>query len=176
MTPADPYGLARPAPVSPRREPVWSSNRAHEARADVLTYTTPPLPEVIEAIGAVRVELFVRASPPHLDLFARVCDVDPDGASWNVCDALARGARPCRSLARRQHARGLRAVADRTPLRSRQPRSPAGSRRHLALRATRAPARTSPPPPSCKRWMLQCSYYAHPSVLVLPAAGARTAG
>jgi hypothetical protein len=43
----------------------------------------------LEAIGPARVELFARASEPYFDLFARVCDVDPDGASWNVCDALA---------------------------------------------------------------------------------------
>jgi predicted acyl esterase len=32
----------------------------------------------------------VRCSEPHFDLFARVCDVGPLGASRNVCDALAR--------------------------------------------------------------------------------------
>jgi putative CocE/NonD family hydrolase len=71
------------------RRPVVD-NRPLEARADVLTYTTTPLPQTVEAIGPVRVELFVRASSPHFDLFARVCDVDADDASWNVCDALAR--------------------------------------------------------------------------------------
>jgi putative CocE/NonD family hydrolase len=38
----------------------------------------------------VRVELWVRASSPYFDMFARLCDVDPTGASWNVCDALVR--------------------------------------------------------------------------------------
>jgi predicted acyl esterase len=32
----------------------------------------------------------VRASSPYFDVFARVCDVDRAGASWNVCDALVR--------------------------------------------------------------------------------------
>ena len=32
----------------------------------------------------------MRTSSPHFDLFARVCDVDGGGASWNVCDALVR--------------------------------------------------------------------------------------
>ena len=76
-------------PVLLAREPVVD-NRQLEARADVLTYTTPPLPSSREAIGAVRVELYVRTSSPYFDLFARVCDVDRGGASWNVCDALAR--------------------------------------------------------------------------------------
>jgi uncharacterized protein len=76
-------------PVLLSREPVLD-NRTLEARADVLTYTTPPLPSVIEAIGPVRVELWLRTSEPYFDVFARVCDVDAGGASWNVCDALAR--------------------------------------------------------------------------------------
>jgi len=56
----------------------------------VLTYTTAPLARPAEAIGVARVELHVRTSVAHFDLFARVCDVDHDGVSRNVCDALAR--------------------------------------------------------------------------------------
>jgi uncharacterized protein len=76
-------------PVLLSRAPVVD-NRALEARDDVLTYTTDPLPEALEAIGPVSVELFVRASAPYFDVFARVCDVDAAGVSWNVCDALDR--------------------------------------------------------------------------------------
>ena len=76
-------------PVLLEREPVLD-NRVARGRSDVLTYTTPPLPAAYEAIGPVRVELWVTASEPYFDMFARVCDVDRDGASWNVCDALAR--------------------------------------------------------------------------------------
>jgi putative CocE/NonD family hydrolase len=86
--PADPTPSLG-GPVLLARDPVLD-NRPLEARADVLTYTTAPLPEHVEAIGPVRVELHVRASSPHFDLFARVCDVDGEGASWNVCDALLR--------------------------------------------------------------------------------------
>ena len=76
-------------PVLLAREPVID-NSALEARADVLTYTTAALGQTLEAIGPVRVELHVRASSPYFDLFARVCDVDPEGRSLNVCDALQR--------------------------------------------------------------------------------------
>ena len=86
--PADPTPSLG-GPVLLAREPVLD-NRPLEARPDVLTYTSAPLPEPLEAIGPVRVELHVRASSPHFDLFARVCDVDREGASWNVCDALLR--------------------------------------------------------------------------------------
>jgi uncharacterized protein len=76
-------------PVLLAREPVLD-NRPLEARPDVVTYTTAPLPASFEAIGPVRVELYARADAPYFDLFARVCDVDERRASWNVTDALAR--------------------------------------------------------------------------------------
>lgn len=76
-------------PVLLAREPVVD-NRELEARDDVLTFTTTPLEATAEAIGPVRVELWARADSDYFDLFARVCEVDLDGASWNVCDALAR--------------------------------------------------------------------------------------
>jgi hypothetical protein len=76
-------------PVLLSREPVVD-NRALEARDDVLSYTTEPLREAVEAIGPVSVNLFIRASAPYFDVFARVCDVDGAGVSWNVCDALDR--------------------------------------------------------------------------------------
>ena len=76
-------------PVLLSREPVLD-NRPLEARSDVLTYTTSPLRSSLEAIGPASVELYARASSPYFDLFARVCDVDGQGLSLNVCDALAR--------------------------------------------------------------------------------------
>jgi uncharacterized protein len=85
--PADPTPSAG-GPVMLSGKPVCD-NRELEARADVITFTTTPLDTATEAIGTTRVELFARASEPHFDLFARVCDVDPDGTSRNVCDGLA---------------------------------------------------------------------------------------
>jgi putative CocE/NonD family hydrolase len=75
-------------PVMVSSKPV-RDNRSLEARADVITFTTPPLDAAVEAIGPVAVQLYARASEPYFDLFARVCDVEPGGASWNICDALA---------------------------------------------------------------------------------------
>jgi putative CocE/NonD family hydrolase len=85
--PADPTPSIG-GPIMITGKPVID-NRPHEARADVITFTGEPLGDAVEAIGPTRVDLWARASEPHFDLFARVCDVDPDGASWNVCDALA---------------------------------------------------------------------------------------
>ena len=42
----------------------------------------------MEAVGHVGVELWARADGPSFDLFARVCDVDAEGVSRNVSDAL----------------------------------------------------------------------------------------
>lgn len=55
----------------------------------MITFTIETLDGPVEAMGPTRVALFARASEPYFDLFARVCDVDPDGASRNVTDALA---------------------------------------------------------------------------------------
>jgi len=86
--PADPTPAVG-GPILLSREPVLD-NRELEARDDVRVYTGDPLEEIVEAIGDVRVELFVSADSEFFDVFARVCDVDAAGASWNVCDALAR--------------------------------------------------------------------------------------
>jgi putative CocE/NonD family hydrolase len=75
-------------PIMITAKPV-RDNRQLEARADVVTFTSEPLDGPVEAMGPVRVALSARASEPHFDLFARVCDVDPQGASRNVTDALA---------------------------------------------------------------------------------------
>ncbi len=71
-------------PAGPR------DNRALEARADVLLYTTPPLSADLEVIGPVRLDLYVQSSLDHTDFFGRVCDVHPDGRSINICDGLLR--------------------------------------------------------------------------------------
>lgn len=64
--------------------------RALEARADVLVYTSAVLDRDTEVIGPVQAELFVQSSLEHTDFFARLCDVDPSGKSINVCDSLLR--------------------------------------------------------------------------------------
>ncbi len=85
--PADPTP-ALGGPVLLSRTPVLD-NAPLEARADVLTYTGPVLDKTLEAVGHVFVELWLRASVPWFDVFARLCDVDAGGISRNVSDALA---------------------------------------------------------------------------------------
>jgi putative CocE/NonD family hydrolase len=86
--PADPT----PSPGGPllTNEAGRTDNRAVEARPDVLVYTSAPLDTDLEVIGPVSVLVHVRASTEFFDVFARVCDVEPDGRSENICDGLVR--------------------------------------------------------------------------------------
>jgi putative CocE/NonD family hydrolase len=71
-------------------------NSKLEARDDVLVFTGPVIGEPQEVIGPVSLRLRVRGSGPDFDVFARLCDVDAKGTSWNICDGLLRldGTRP----------------------------------------------------------------------------------
>lgn len=86
--PADPTPSVGGQLLSTKAGP--RDNRALEARADVLVFTSAPLPADLEVIGPVSAGLRIRASGPHFDVFARLCDVDPRGRSRNVCDGLIR--------------------------------------------------------------------------------------
>ena len=86
--PADPTpALAGPVLMG---KSLPTDNRELEARPDVLTYTSAALEHNLEVIGPVRADLFVRSSLEHTDFFVRLCDVDQQGKSLNVCDALLR--------------------------------------------------------------------------------------
>jgi putative CocE/NonD family hydrolase len=65
-------------------------NTRLEARADVLTFTSVPLSRPVEVLGAPVARLRVSSDNPHIDLFARLCDVDRRGRSVNVTDQIIR--------------------------------------------------------------------------------------
>jgi hypothetical protein len=65
-------------------------NRELEARADVLTFTTPVLEEPMESIGSVDARLFVGTDAKSIDVYLRLCDVSPTGESINVCETIRR--------------------------------------------------------------------------------------
>lgn len=66
------------------------NNAPLENRDDVLTYTGPSLLQPLTVIGQCQVRLRARASLPHADFFVRLSDVDTNGVSTNICDALYR--------------------------------------------------------------------------------------
>jgi len=65
-------------------------NRELEKRSDVLVYTSAPLTEDLEVTGRVKVKLFVSTSCTDTDFTAKLCDVYPDGRSFNVLDGIVR--------------------------------------------------------------------------------------
>jgi uncharacterized protein len=65
-------------------------NAALEQRTDVLTFTTKPLDSAVEVAGVPVIRLHLRPDNPYFDVFARLCDVSPDGRSENITDQIFR--------------------------------------------------------------------------------------
>ncbi len=61
-----------------------------EERADVLVFTSAPLTSPVEVIGRVRAQAWVSVDSPDTDFIARLCDVYPDGRSFNLCEGAIR--------------------------------------------------------------------------------------
>lgn len=66
------------------------NQEAIESRQDLLVFTTPPLTEPLEVTGNVLAHLLVECSQPDADLIVRLCDVYPDGKSYNICEGALR--------------------------------------------------------------------------------------
>ncbi len=100
--PADPVptvgGQTADMPAFP---PGPYEQSAVEARPDVLVFTSEPLREDVEVTGRVRLWLCAASSAPSTDWVARLCDVHPDGRSFNVCDGILRVPDRADSLERR---------------------------------------------------------------------------
>lgn len=65
-------------------------NGALESRDDVLTFTGPPLTAPVDVLGPVIARLTISTDTGHADVFTRLCDVDEQGRSVNICDGLGR--------------------------------------------------------------------------------------
>jgi len=77
-------GVARQAPIG--------------TRADVLSFVTPVLEKPVEITGPVRAVLWVATDAPSTDFTAKLSDVYPDGAAYNLVDGILR----------REYARGAK--------------------------------------------------------------------
>lgn len=73
--------------------PVWDPNFETggpfdqgplETRRDVLVYTSDPLTEAVEVTGEIEAVLYVSSDARDTDFAVMVCDVHPDGTSYNV--------------------------------------------------------------------------------------------
>ncbi|HEV7941593.1 MAG TPA: CocE/NonD family hydrolase [Solirubrobacteraceae bacterium] len=61
-----------------------------EARPDVCAFTSEVLQQDLEVTGRVRVVLNAESSAPSTDWVARLCNVYPDGRSFNICEGIRR--------------------------------------------------------------------------------------
>lgn len=61
-----------------------------EVRDDVLCYTTPELTEDLEVTGPVILHLFASTSAVDTDFMAKLVDVYPNGAAFNIAEGLIR--------------------------------------------------------------------------------------
>ena len=64
--------------------------RAIEARADVLVYTSEVLKEDIEVTGNIRPILYVSSDAKDTDFTVKLVDVQPNGTAYNVDDTIFR--------------------------------------------------------------------------------------
>jgi putative CocE/NonD family hydrolase len=64
--------------------------REVERRADVLSYTSVPLPEPLTVIGPVELVLHASSSALDTDFTAKLVDVAPDGSAVNLADGILR--------------------------------------------------------------------------------------
>jgi putative CocE/NonD family hydrolase len=61
-----------------------------EHRADVLVYSTDPLPEDVEVTGPIKLMLYASSSAPDTDFTAKLVDVGPCGFARNLTDGIIR--------------------------------------------------------------------------------------
>jgi putative CocE/NonD family hydrolase len=55
-----------------------------------LVYTTAPLTQAVEVTGPVKMILYAATSAKDTDFTAKLVDVHPDGAAYNLCDGIIR--------------------------------------------------------------------------------------
>lgn len=88
------YDPADPTPTvgGPMLQPPSKQldNRTVEARDDVRVWTGPPLESDLDLLGPVSAVVYVRTGTGIGDVFVRLCDVGPDGASMNITDGIHR--------------------------------------------------------------------------------------
>ena len=73
-----------PTPAGPQDQ------RPIEGRRDVLVYTSDFLPEEVEVTGPVKVVLYASSDAVDTDFVAKLVDVQPDGASYNMAEGILR--------------------------------------------------------------------------------------
>jgi predicted acyl esterase len=86
--PKDPVPTTGGSNVLPTPGPCDQSNV--ESRPDVLVFTSDALKKPLEVTGRVKLHIWVSSDAPDTDFTAKLCDVLPDGRSFNICDGILR--------------------------------------------------------------------------------------
>jgi uncharacterized protein len=63
---------------------------AIEMRQDVLVYTTPPLTQMLEVTGDIKVTLYLSSDVKDTDLMVKLVDVYPDNHAYNLDEGVQR--------------------------------------------------------------------------------------
>lgn len=88
------YDPAKPVPTvgGPQLTiPAGPRDQAEvETREDVLVFTSEILQQPLEVTGRVGAKLWVSSTGVDTDFFVRLCDVYPDGTSYNLCEGVLR--------------------------------------------------------------------------------------
>jgi predicted acyl esterase len=89
------YDPANPTPQAGGRslnpfECGRRSQRAREARQDVVLFTSEPLATTLDIVGTATFVAEFSSSNPRVDLMVRLCDVDERGVSHTVTDGYVR--------------------------------------------------------------------------------------
>ena len=86
----EPAARYRYDPKDPLEDPHFDKGlgphdqRPVEKRSDVLTFTSDPLQNDLEIIGAIECRIWLASTAPDTDLIVRLLDVEPDGPAWNL--------------------------------------------------------------------------------------------
>ena len=88
------YDPKRPTPTMGGNNlsipPGAMDQRVVEKRDDVWTFTTAPIQKEMEIVGPISAELFVSSSAADTDFTAKLVEVMPNGAAWNLADGIIR--------------------------------------------------------------------------------------
>ncbi len=76
-------------PWAPDLVPGPFDQSVRDARGDVLTFTSEPLPTVVTVAGPVTLTVATDAERPEGMVFTTLSDMGPDAAVWNVADGGA---------------------------------------------------------------------------------------
>ncbi len=88
------YDPASPTPTAGGPQLTIPSGAVEQSKVEshsgVVVFTSDVLTEPLEVTGRVRAKLWVSSTAPDTDFTVKLCDVYPDGKSYNICEGVIR--------------------------------------------------------------------------------------